>query len=468
MNRPRLLFYAVDGLGLGHVTRMLALARAVRRLSPGAEMLFLTTSEASHIIYQEGFAALKLPSRTAASSGGLRGGSWLRLTQTVSWNSIAAFDPHCLIVDTFAAGTLQELLPILRWPLRKVFVFRAQRKERASDPFLQRTLELYDLILVPHEAGSETVPTPAGTRAIWTGPILLREASELLTRPESRRALGLPLERDIGLFALGGGGEPEMNRARAQMQRAADQANQNTLWVEVAGPLAPNTKTMQNAALESTIGSAAPAHEYSCARPLGRNANDGTSDAERENGDAAQEDAFASRDNWRTLRGVHPLMIYLNAFDCAVAAVGYNTTHELQAARVPSVLWPFARDLDDQEARALRLASRGCAIAIAQGSGDANEENNGEVIGSDAVSSDATKAADRLKEAELKEAELARALAELARPEKRRQMRDAMDAMQGGAVGNDSIEGDACGGMGNITRRSGAMIGAEAVLQLLP
>ena len=203
MNRPRLLFYAVDGLGLGHVTRMLALARAVRRLSPGAEILFLTTSEASHVIYQEGFAALKLPSRTAASSGGLRGGSWLRLTQTVAWNAVAAFDPHCLIVDTFAAGTLQELLPILRWPLRKVFVFRAQRKERATDPFLQRTLELYDLILVPHAPDSEDVPTPQNTRAVWTGPMLLRDASELLPRLEARRALGLPLQGEIGLFAPG-------------------------------------------------------------------------------------------------------------------------------------------------------------------------------------------------------------------------------------------------------------------------
>src|SRR5690349_10863784 len=43
---PRILFYAVNGLGLGHVTRLLAIARAVRELEPNAEIVFFTSSEA--------------------------------------------------------------------------------------------------------------------------------------------------------------------------------------------------------------------------------------------------------------------------------------------------------------------------------------------------------------------------------------------------------------------------------------
>jgi len=442
-----LLFYAVDGLGLGHVTRMLALARAVRRLSPGAEILFLTTSEASHVIYQEGFAALKLPSRTAASSGGLRGGSWLRLTQTVAWNAVAAFDPHCLIVDTFAAGTLQELLPILRWPLRKVFVFRAQRKERACDPFLQRTLELYDLILVPHAPDSEAVPIPQSTRAVWTGPMLLRDMSELLPRLEARRALGLPLEGEIGLFALGGGGEPKMDRARARMRRAAA-TNPQTLWVEAAGPLA--RIEWSGASANDDPMEAMPAHEYSWSGAGGASAGGASASGETER-----------EGRWRTLRGVHPLMIFLRAFDYAVAAAGYNTTHELQAARVPSVLWPFARALDDQEARANRLAAAGRALCITQGSGDHGDDQGSEEASLNRGNAK-RETAGALRDREM---ELARALAELARPEVRRKMSEAMDKAQQKSL---SRKNDASASAGEALWRNGATIGAEAVLELLP
>ncbi|HEX8234947.1 MAG TPA: hypothetical protein VF600_03240 [Abditibacteriaceae bacterium] len=326
MRRPRLLFYAVNGLGLGHVTRLLGLARAVRLQSPEAEVLFLTTTEAAHVIYSEGFAALKLPSRAAAAAGRLRHDSWLRLSQTVVWNAISAFDPHCLVVDTFAAGTLQELLPILRWPLRKVFIFRAQRPERAHDPFLQSTLRLYDLILVPHEQDSENVPTPEGVASLWTGPMLLRERSELLQREQARAMLGLAPDAELGLLVLGGGGEPEMQAARTQLREAMAAVQSPIQWIELQGPLTR---------YDPGEYSSAPAH-----------------------------------DSWRTLRDVHPLMIYLRAFDCAIAAAGYNTTHELQAAAVPCALWPFARDVDDQESRVAQLSAAGRVLCIGSGAAE--------------------------------------------------------------------------------------------------
>lgn len=390
MRRPRLLFYAVDGLGLGHVTRMLALARAVRRLSPDAEILFLTASEAAHIIYSEGFAALKLPSRAAASAGRLRGSSWLRLAQTIVWNAVAAFDPHALVVDTFAAGTLHELLPILRWPLRKIFVFRAQRAERAADPFLQSTLRLYDLILVPHEPGSETIPLPEGVAARWTGPMLLRDADELLPRAQARAALGLPPHEAIGLITLGGGGEPETARARERLRAALVAARNEMLWVEAQGPLA-------------------------------RRSTQDASDPASANGQA----------HWRVLRDVHPLMIYLHAFDCAVASAGYNTTHELQAAGVPAILWPFARDLDDQEQRARRLEQAGRALCVGTGTDEdgAGEDGAG-------------------NEGQRRVAELAAALERLAQPAERERLRAAICAPPD-------------------TWRNGAASGAEAVLELL-
>ena len=106
---PRFLFYAVNGLGLGHVTRLLAIARKVRDLVPDAEIVFLTSSEAEDVIFREGFAAFKVPSKTIRPEARLRSSTYARMLQTVTLNLLASFHPHVLVVDTFPAGPIQEL-----------------------------------------------------------------------------------------------------------------------------------------------------------------------------------------------------------------------------------------------------------------------------------------------------------------------------------------------------------------------
>ena len=104
----KILFYAVNGLGIGHVTRLLAIARQVRKLRPDIELLFLTSSEADSIIYQEGFAAVKVPSKTIRTKTKLSKKTFNKLIQLVTWNVISAFSPSLMVVDTFPAGNLQE------------------------------------------------------------------------------------------------------------------------------------------------------------------------------------------------------------------------------------------------------------------------------------------------------------------------------------------------------------------------
>jgi hypothetical protein len=231
--RLRVIFYAVNGLGLGHLTRLLGLARALRRQRPGCEILFLTSSEASHLVYREGFASVKLPSRNAARRGEVQGATFTRLGQSVVWSALSAFDPHALVVDTFALGSWQELGPVLRWPMRKVFVFRAQKAARARDPLLNEALKAYDLVLIPHHTGGDEVSPadlalPPQTRTVWTGPMTLRGPSELLSRSQARAALvrdgyfpgGLGEDDTLGLVALGGGGGPDLGAARPLLARA--------------------------------------------------------------------------------------------------------------------------------------------------------------------------------------------------------------------------------------------------------
>ncbi|MBC7541352.1 MAG: UDP-glucosyltransferase [Candidatus Sericytochromatia bacterium] len=303
----RYLFYAVNGLGLGHVTRLLAIARQIRRRSPQDQILFLTSSEADSVIYTEGFAAFKVPSKTIRAETGLRPDLYAKIVQSLTWTAISTFDPHVLIVDTFPTGSLQELLPVLRWPARTAFVYRAQRLELAQSAAMQQVLPLYDRIIIPHDPGSETIPLPPAVepRVHWVGPIVIREPAELLDRAEARFQLGLPQDATVVYVSFGGGGERDAaSRFHAVIEALGDLPG--LVLAVAAGPL---------------FRGRLPDHP--AVRRLDR----------------------------------YPMVAYMRAFDVAISAAGYNSAHELTLAGVPTVFVALNRGLDDQGDRAGRMAA---------------------------------------------------------------------------------------------------------------
>lgn len=310
VQNPRLLFYAVDGLGLGHVTRLLAIGRAVRRHCPEAQILFVTASEADDVIYKEGFAALKVPSKTIATAARLRPQTYAKLVQTVTWNTVAAFNPAVLVVDTFPAGSLHELLPLLRWEMRRVFIYRVQQLKKANDPFFQNTLGLYDLALLPHVEGSEDIPLPPETSGVWTGDIVIRGRNDALHRAEARERLDLPPNKRILYITYGGGGDDELHDAL----NITFKALRDTDW----------TLAVANAPL-----------------------------------DRGKRPTLPSNARWVNY---YPMAECFAAFDAALSAAGYNSVTELLHHGVPSVFVPFERGVDDQFARVQKAVDAGAAL----------------------------------------------------------------------------------------------------------
>ncbi len=309
---PRILFYAVNGLGLGHVTRLLAIARKLRDRLQEAEILFLTSSEAEDVIYREGFAAFKVPSKTIRVQTRLRPSTYSRMVQTVTLNVLAGFHPHVLVVDTFPAGAIQELLPVLRWDGIKVFVYRAQRPETANSPLVQNCLQLYDLAIVPHREGEEEAPMPAGLRSVWTGAIVIRDLEEEKPRKEARELLGLPEDVPVCYVTFGGGGDAEMDAALT----ASVEALSSVADLHLAVALAPLYRGR-----------------------VRRRAN-------------------------VTPVDYYPMAELYSAFDCAVSAAGYNTAMELLHHGVPTAFVPFPRQVDDQDARARRIQEAGAGLCV--------------------------------------------------------------------------------------------------------
>lgn len=307
MKRLRVVCYAINGRGLGHLTRQLAIARWMRRyaevLDVGLELWVLTSSEADTLARREGFPALKLPSKAMLRDAGVDLSRGLTIARAWVMQSVALLQPDLLIVDTFPGGTYGELLATLELAPKRALVARPVRANMAEDPGYSGLLPLYQTVLVPDDAGSTGLNDPGEL-----GPILLREREELLPRDAARRVLGVPDGQRAVWLSFGGGGDPA---AMSALPRLVDVLRGRGWHVVVAaGPL-----------------------------------YDG---AERRGEGVTWLDRYAS-------------MELLCGVDAAVSAGGYNAFHELMYAGVPTVFLPQPRVADDQEARVARAVAVGAA-----------------------------------------------------------------------------------------------------------
>jgi predicted glycosyltransferase len=286
----------------------MGLAHQLRLRSPKSQFLFLTSSEAESLLWQEGFASVKVPSQMACRRSGLRYSTYTCLLHTVVTNAIAAFRPHVLVVDTFPAGSAQELLPVLRWEGRRVFIYREQKSAVCNDSLFQSLLAMYDLILVPHVKGEVELPVPQHVPVEWVGAMLLRSQTEILDRQLARLRLQLPPEGQLLYVGFGGGGDPEYEQLLA--------------WVLAQAECLPQW-------------------QFVCARPpLGSISAIATD--------------LLNAPNVRQI-SYYPLAECWSAFDAAISAAGYNTVAELLHNGIPTIWTPLSRQVDDQERRAQRV-----------------------------------------------------------------------------------------------------------------
>lgn len=314
----RIVNYAVNGVGTGHVTRLIAISRWLRRhaerLEVEAEIYFLTSSEAGALLFAERFPAFKLPSRTAVAEAGIDETRFLALARPWVCQTLRALDPDLLLVDTFPQGYFEELGPFLTECPKTAFVYRPLKETHARLPQFQDALSNYDLILVPEYEQHATVQVPPALRerVRYIGPMMARERTEILAREDARKVLGIADDLLAVYISAGGGGD---RNAESLIQSSYEALN------GVEG-------------LHLIIG-AGPLYRGSC--------------------------LYRDRLTWLAHGNAAELMA---AFDVAVSAAGYNSFNELMHFGVPAVFLPQEKWADDQKARAERAVNAGAAVVL--------------------------------------------------------------------------------------------------------
>lgn len=307
----RVVNYAVNGAGVGHLARLVAINRWVRRyalfLGLQPEIYFLTSSEAEGLLLRESFATFKLPSKTVIERTGIDKLAYLALAKQWVWHSLGLLRPDLLVVDTFPRGSFGELLSSLDLARHRAFIYRPVKAEVASRPDFQGMLPLYDLLLVPEHEAEVIVPDRCQEKLRMVGPTVGREPWELLPREAARAALGIPDGHRALYISAGGGGDPGAEQHLLQTIDAL-QTLPDVHLVVAAGPLYPG-------------------------RPVYR-------------------PGLSWLQGWGSAD-------YLLGIDLAITAAGYNTCAELWLAGIPALFLPQPKVADAQDSRAQRAVDAG-------------------------------------------------------------------------------------------------------------
>lgn len=334
--RLRFLSYAVNGGGVGHLVRQVAIQRWLRRLCAFAgtksEHWFLTTSEADTLCFHEGFSAFKLPSKTIVEDAGLDKAAYIAMAKQWVWSSLTLLRPDGLLVDTFPNGSFHELANALDVVDKKVLVLRPVKQPFARRAAYQSLVQLYDRVVVPeHEDDEPGLLDELGlpsARVSFVGPVMRSEKSDQHSRAQARARLGVVDDSDDDV-------EGGVAGAGAAARRRA------VVVVTGGGGGDRGIDAFFDACARALAGQ--HVHIVWAAGPLFRGA--------------------PRRGPHETFFVGHDLAEHLAGVDVAICAAGFNTIHELLHAGVPTVVVPQDKIADDQAARAARYAARGALLA---------------------------------------------------------------------------------------------------------
>lgn len=302
-----ILFFPVNGSGMGHLTRCLAYAR---RLQNRAECTFFSLSSSMEIMKEMGF------------TGDYFVSPFWSVNTSYDWNCELAVRfgmilertrPDIVVFD--GTWPFQGFLAACRaygHPLKLVWSHRGLLKKNAKTVPVDKSL--FDLLLLPGELGSTSGEerTPEGVRQLLVPPVLLLDDDDILSRTSAREQLGLRQEGRYALFSLGPGNLKDISGPGLRLIRNVQEAGFTVIWA--CAPI-----SVRDVKLPLTV------------QPL----------------------------------SIYPLARYLRAFDIFVGAAGYNTCCEVAQAQIPSLLVPNTLLADDQKERAHILAEHAPVVVCA-------------------------------------------------------------------------------------------------------
>jgi len=307
-----IVFFPTNGVGLGHFTRLFAVAKRVREQDPDVEIVFVTTMAALHLLESEGIPSYHLPG--AYMFNDMSSAEWNAITEELLATVFEIHRPSVFVFD--GAFPYRGMLNAIknREGLTNVWLRRGAFKKGGTKIPVD-SIEHFHHILRPGDSVETTVEEIDFTTPVThLKPILFAKPEDLLSRKDARLRLGLPTDAIAVYLQLGAG---KINDIEGQLDMAIRLLNEHENVHMVVG--------------ESIIG-----------------------DRLKLKGDRV-----------RIIRD-YPNSLLFNAFDFAIMAGGYNSYHEAIAFALPTLFIPnLNTGMDDQLARVKAGEAVGACMILA-------------------------------------------------------------------------------------------------------
>lgn len=306
---PAVVFFTDNGRGLGHLTRLLAVAkRAEGRFRP----VFLTMSLGYQLLGEARIPSEFFP---AYHQLGLSKQEWSPLLVDRISELVIQTQARAVVVDHVTPPAVFREMRSSVSGVKLLWSRRGLWREGKNHGALKLT-DAFDRVVEP---GDLAAPIDVGASATQRSsilpiePIVLLQPEELVSREEARRALGIPEEGRAVLLNLSA---PDTESLVEMLERAKD-------------------------AIRAAAGTE-PIHLFAPLHPL-------------HTGNLTSVEGV-------TFALVYPVARYARAFDGAVSTAGYNSFHEIVASGLPAIFVPHSQtNVDDQvrRARFAELCGRG-------------------------------------------------------------------------------------------------------------
>ena len=309
----RIVFHAIDQVGLGHLSRSIAIALAVRERAPGASILFAVEGSDHGLLAAAHLPAVPLPSfREPKQWRPWPEAEQRELASSLCAAVVGSTRPHLIMFDCFPNPDLVAAARSRRVPF--ALSLRGTKDDRAYFAWLAANYPDALRLIVAHDPGELDIPAALSERTRFVGRI---------TRPmrlETRRG-----ERHV-LITGGGGGYPGTvdfyNAALAAFARCRRE-HPGISGTLVVGPL------------------------------------------------FVEWPGLLTVDGIRIVPFDPELPSALAGADLVVCQAGYNTIGEVIASGVAAVCVPAPRMADDQHLRARSAAARHPRIRVSAADPDA-------------------------------------------------------------------------------------------------
>lgn len=304
------LFVPINGAGLGHLTRCLAIASRLRKYEPAAKIIFFTTSIGVSLVSRAGFVCYHIPPYALLNSH-ITIQQWNRLFYDNLMNVLSLHRPRTLVFDGSAPYLALRRIIYSIPSMKFIWIKRGLYKEEVDTKKINSFIRLFNLVITPAELVDDQ-PYPLGSTLRKVAPVRLLDKDQLLAKNSVIKALHLPQASRCAYVQLGAG---NINGISDLQKQIVDLLRENGVYVVVGkSPISLEVDHVENA--------------------------DG-------------------------LIVDYPNSRYYSAFDFAVLAAGYNSVCEAVALGMPAIFIPNVQTgADDQYLRARQAEVFGPYVAL--------------------------------------------------------------------------------------------------------